>query len=32
MSESLQDTLDRMSLAAEPILWQILDEVENDDE
>lgn len=32
MSEQLQDTLDRMARAVEPIFWQVLDEVEADDE
>jgi hypothetical protein len=28
--ESLQDKLDRVSKALEPILWELLDEIEGD--
>ncbi len=32
MSKQLQDTLDRMARAVEPIFWQVLDEIEEDNE
>ena len=32
MSESLQDTLNKMARVCEPILWQMLDEIKEDNE